>query len=195
MREQFSLSSNLLTATLEPNSINSFPQMANGFYFVAATAPVSVSMDSGPRKPYRRGTGETLPNGEFFKRLEITNENPFQVAIQLWLGWGEYIDSRFEIVDNKTKYVASDITEVPANDSVEFDGAPDGFLMQRKSIFISNMDANISLFLSDSEENTGLVVFPETSVVLDTSDSVKIANETGSPVQVRIAETWYIHAQ
>ena len=190
--EAFSRSSVVMVTTVPAGKSVSFSQYGEAFYFITLTAPLEVKTEQTAFKPYRKGTGERFPEGLRFKRLEIRNLSAFDISFQLWIGFGQYIDTTAEVVESYTKLVGSALSDIPALGEVEFDGAPTGFQIQRKQIVISNLDLANPVYVKDENDNFCAACQPGFSITLPVSGYVKFVNTTASPIPVCISEIWYV---
>lgn len=190
-REQYTESANVIPVTVPAAGVWPIDQLGQAFYLIGCTSPVYIKTDQTPEKPYSKGRGERFPNQLRFRRLEIRNPNAYAVTLLIWIGFGEYIDKRFEVLDGYTVTVAQPTTIVPANGSVTLSGAGGAGMIQRKQVVVSNVDVQTTLQILDSAGNIAAAVFPQTSVAIPTSDQVTIKNPTAADVSAYISEIWY----
>ena len=61
----------------------------------------------------------------------------------------------------------------------------------RKDIIITNLDAASVLTVQNAVGGSGAVVWPQDNLPLETSDTVKIRNDTGAAIAVLILEIYY----
>lgn len=167
------------------------------FYLIDCTGEVEIRTDQNSFKTYRKGTGEEFPRDGAFSRLEFRNNGGAKLTVRVWAGWGRYIDRRFEMVEAITKSRGWDdwpgaSQTVPANSSIDLPAKLGGGIISRKSVLITNLDANENLRVEDAEDNTFLTIFPRTSVTLPISDTFSIHNDTGSPISCNIGEILYV---
>jgi hypothetical protein len=171
--------------------------VGSAFYLIDCTGEVEIATESGSFKTYRKSTGEEFPEGNSFQRLEFRNKGGSKLTIRIWAGWGKYIDRRFEMVEAVTKSRGwsdwpGNPQEVPANSSIDLTPVLGGGVISRKSVLITNLDANENMRIEDAENNTFMTVFPRTTVTLPLSDTFSIHNDTGSALSVNIGEVLYV---
>lgn len=167
------------------------------FYLIDCTGEVEVRTDSNSYKTYRKSTGEEFPVDTAFTRLEFRNTGGSKLTVRVWAGWGKYIDRRFEMVEAVTKPRGwtnwpGAAQQVPANGSVEIAPVLGGGVISRKSVLITNLDANEGLRVTDVDGNTFLTIFPRTSVTLPLSDTISLINDTGNALSCNIGEILYV---
>jgi hypothetical protein len=167
--------------------------LGNAFYLIDCTGEISISTDLSPFKTYRKSTGEEFPREQAFRRLEFRNHGA-AITIRVWAGWGRYIDRRFEMVESATTARGWDASsqEIPATSHVDFSPPVGNGVIARKSIIVTNLDANENLQLQDTGGHTFLTVFPRTSVTLPISDTLRIANDTGSAIACNVGQILYV---
>lgn len=173
----------------------------NRFYFQQATSIILARTEHTVDRPYKKGQGEQFPDELRFKRLEISNPNPFDIYVQVWVGFGEFLDSTFEVVDGFTKCFGVPLPsqQIAALSEVYLSGNPTGQQLQRKAVVISNMDlANVLLVMEADNSGVGTVptnvIFPLTSIILPVSGPIVVRNNTASPIVTYIGEIFYVLA-
>jgi hypothetical protein len=171
-------------------------QYGQTFYILKCTAPVEVRTDRTPEKPYRKGTGEEFVEELRFSRLEFRNINSFVVRLEVWVGFGRYIDNRFEVLDSYTGITCALPSELlGALTTLTLTGAPSQNQIQRKAIVVSNLDTGNVLRIWDENDELCCLVFPESSVTLPVSGIVKVRNDTGLAISCAVSEIWYYENQ
>ena len=191
--ESYTRSSVVQSMSVPANSILAVSQYGQSFYFLGATSPIEVKTDLTAFKPYRKGTGEEFPNELRFKRLEIKNPNAYAVTVQIWIGFGKYLDNRFEVLDSYVKIVSAlPAGSIAAATSLTLNGSPTGTQIQRKSIVVSNLDPTSDLVILDEDDDFVCAVFPRTSITLPISGVVKVRNTTGVSISCYVSEIWYV---
>jgi len=190
--ESFSRSSVVIVSTIKAGKSQSFGQYGESFYFITCTGPLDVKTELTGFKPYRKGNGENFPAEFRFSRLEIRNNSASDIYIQLWVGFGEYIDTTAEIVEGFSEIFGSDATVIPALGEVVFDGVPTGLQIQRKQIIISNSDLANSVYAKDKNNKFCAEIFFKSSITITASGYIKFVNNTAADIQVCISELWYV---
>lgn len=198
-----SRSAQTIIATIPAASTRQFNVPGNYFYFVENGGTVWLKTDIGGSKPYQLGTGEIVPPGSFFRFLELENRSAASIDIELYIGFGEYIDKRLNIVrerpasvqpvaEQPTAYVASATVSIAATTAVVFTGTPATGQLRRKAIVISNRDTAASIVVRDDSNAPGTEVFPSTSITLPVSGEIEVYNPTGGAIAVYMAEIFYL---
>lgn len=175
------------------------------FYIVESDndSPLFIKTDKTIEEIFTVGTGKWVSEEQFFRMLYIRNSTADVITIDLFVGFGEYIDNRTTIVGNrlssvlpviepKTLFVAHPDDSIDAGSGINFNGVPTGNRLRRKCIMVTNLDPTLNIVLQDTSINDGLTIFPNTSVTVPTSEEVNVANENGSAVAVNIAEIWWL---
>ena len=72
-----------------------------------------------------------------------------------------------------------------------FDGTASAGQLRRRAFYISNIDPNSSLDILDEDDNFCLRIFPETSIVIPTSETVKVRNNSGAEISLYVSELFY----
>jgi hypothetical protein len=163
------------------------------FYFINATLPLEVKTNLTPFKPYRKGTGELFTPEMRFNRLEVKNNNAVAVFIQLWAGFGEYLDTTAELVEGYTTVYGNATSSLAPVSSLTLSGNPSGVQIQRKSVIVSNLSNSDTIYIKDNAGNFVCAVFPLTSITLPVSGIVKVVNSTAGAIPVCISEIWYTY--
>lgn len=169
----------------------------NAFYLIDCTGEIEIQTDLSPFKTYRKSTGEEFPMEQAFQRLEFRNQGSATVTVRVWAGWGRYIDRRFEMVEATTKARGWDdwpatAQQIPAGSSIDIVPVLGGGVISRKSVIITNLDANENIRVEDADNNTFMTVFPRSSVTLPVSDTISLHNDTGSALACNIGEIVYV---
>lgn len=191
--EQYSRSSSVLTTVLAPNEERGFSAYGQRFYFINATAPLEAKTDLSAYKPYRKGTGENFTDEFRFKRVQFHNPNTYSIFIQVFVGFGDYLDTTSELVESFTQGTGTSTVTIPATTSITLNGNPSGIQLQRKSLIVSNLDPTNNIYVRDANDNYTAAVFPKTTISLPISGPVKVYNGTGAPIPVCIGEIWYTY--
>lgn len=191
--DQYSRSSSVIVTTIPANGIVGFDAYGQRFYFINSTAPIEAKTDLTGYKPYRKGTGENFTDDFRFHRFEVKNSNAYPVFIQVFIGFGEYLDTTSELVESFTNAVGSPYTAVAANTSLTFTGSPSGTQIQRKAIVVSNLDTANNIYVRDINDNYIAAVFPKSTISLQISGPVKVYNGTAGSIPVCISEIFYTY--
>lgn len=146
--------------------------------------------------------------GEAFTRITVVNTSATTTLRCSFLyGYGKIEDRRLVPVAGRrvgvlvqnfpTEAVASATSSLPATTgTITFDGIPTGDQIERKALIVTNeaVAGGNSLQVETKNGNTGLVVFPQSSIVIETNDEITINNISGGAINCRFMEIWYTNA-
>lgn len=173
-----------------PNGFIGEAYLGNKFYIIDASGPIWVKTNNTSEIEFKQGQGQQF--SKQFKRVELRNKSATNtIFVKIWVGFGDYIDRRFQLIESSTSYVANALTSIAATTAEIFNGVPSGSQIQRKSLYVSNNDSSNNLEIRDKDNVSGLIVFPKTAIVIPTSDEVEVYNPTGGGVACRVSEIWY----
>jgi len=167
-----------------------FPYSGNKFYIIDSTAELLVKTEFTVALPYKQGQGQSFEKD--FQRIEFNNPGLSTISFRCFVGFGEYRDQRFALLESQTQLVGSGETSLSSSTEITFNGVPSGSQIQRKEIIISNLDTTSSLDILDKNDNAFAVVPFGQIVALQTSDSIKVRNNTGSAITYRVGEIFYV---
>lgn len=187
-------SSAVFKTIIQPGGTYGISQYGGRYYFQTLTGLVYASTDKTIERPYIQRQGEQYEPSHYFNRVEIRNPNAFPVFVQVWVGFGQFLDSTFNIIESSTAAVAQAATSIAAGATVTLSGTPTGNQLQRKSLVVSNPDSALDLQILDEANNLVATVFFRTSCTLPISGIVKVKNPNGSSVTAAISEIWYVQA-
>jgi hypothetical protein len=191
-KEALVRSSVVQTTIIGAGEVFGISQYAERFYFVNATSLVYAKTEYTAERPYKKGTGEKFTTDLRFHRLEIRNPNAYPVFVQVWVGFGEYLDTTSELVEQYTQILGYSSRTIAGVTSIDFPGTPAGTQIQRKCIIVSNDDLVNSLYIVDAFGNYCCTVRAGFSITLPISGPVSVANDTASPISVSISEIYYV---
>lgn len=182
----------ILAASGTPGDTQGLSFYGNSFYIRACLGTVNISTEKTPQKPYRTGQGEKFIDELIFDRIEISNPNSYVVSVQIWVGFGEYIDKTFQVVEGYTVIVGWIARKVTAGQMVSFLGAPTGSNFQRKALLISNDDITNSLYVTDSAGNYAVTIKAGFQYNLPVAGPMIVRNDTAGDIAVSISEIYYV---
>jgi hypothetical protein len=186
-----SRTSNTAETTIAPGATHTIEATGEAFYFIALPSSLLVKSNLMPEREYVQGTGERMSSGSYFTRLELRNTSSVAVGFRLWYGFGEFVDSRSEILDGLTTTVTQAGVALAAGAEYILAGNASGKLKQRKAVLITNLDTAANLVLRDEAGAAVLHVFPQTNILLPISTYLKVKNETAAAVPCSVSEIWY----
>lgn len=191
--EQYTRASSQALIVIPAGETLAFNAYGKSFYLIEASGPVGITTANVSEKFYKKGQGEDYPDQLRFDRLELRNSGPGEITVFIWAGFGKFVDSRFEVLEAYTDIVGSNVstTTIPNGDNVNLIGTPTGNQIQRKSVIISNLDANGILVIKDQANAYCCAVFPLTSITFPAAGFVQIVNESGADIACYISEMWY----
>lgn len=190
-KESYTRSSLVHSATIPANSSRFISMYGDRFYLLQCTAPIEIKTEATGFKPYRKGTGEQFPEDLRFERLEVKNDNSYAVEIKIWVGFGEYIDQRFEIVDAYSEIRSDNVTTIAAGATLTYDGEPASGEIQRKAFVLTNLDPNSRLDVLDKNDNLAVACFAEQSITLPVCGEIKVKNPSGADITFYVGEIYY----
>ncbi len=191
------------TTTLAAGGVQNVPIAGQIFYVIDTTAQLTIRTSNGGRELYDVGTGKVCDPSETFDWIEVANNNAVPVTLTIFIGFGDYIDNRLNVVryrpaslqpiidDLTDSIAATSAASIAANSTVMFAGTPPAGYAQRRWIIISNLDPNSELFLQDSNGHNISAIEPKSSQILFTSGSITVANTTASAIGWCVGEGWW----
>lgn len=191
--EQYSRSSTVYITTIPAGGTLGVDAYGQRFYFINATAPLEAKTNLSAYKPYRKGTGENFTDEFRFNRIEFHNPNTYPIFIQVFIGFGDYLDTTSELVESFTQAVGQASTTIAALSTVVLNGNPSNTQIQRKAVVISNLSTTDALYVRDISHNNICAVLPNTSIMLPISAYVEIYNGTASAIPWCCSEIWYTY--
>ncbi len=173
------------------------------FYFTESEGRLIVSTDKSAASPFSVGEGETLPPGNEFKNLVLTNETADDIDFEIFVGRNRRIDRRLNVVDGRLASVERvmkarlemDVSTVVsiANAAFElFDGVAVAPHVQRDHMIVTNEDPNSDLDWADTSGNVGGKIGPKEKIKLEGDDAIRIANSSGGAITCKITEWWVV---
>ena len=163
-----------------------------------------IRIDSNQWIPCWLGWKWILAEGEYFKSVEFRSVGASaNMDIECVQGTGDFSDSRLNMVRGQvtnfmdgatvlsghSQTIAGGAT-VDLSDSVTYPPPVDGYL--RKATIITNMDPASDLELLNSAGEVLNSVLYRSNFLMESSDPIKIKNNTGSGIVTRICQEWYI---
>lgn len=186
------------------------------FYITDADSSefIGIKTDKTVQERFQVGTGKdfTLSGEiEYFEALEVENFSASTIIIILFAGFGDYIDKRTTIANNRlssilptfepdTQLVAVEqpgspgvgLTTLAASSSIALTGVPNALQLRRKAVVISNNDQAAVLLVDDQTNKIAMSIQPKTEITLPVSQGIRIRNDTGSPIPCNFAEIWWM---
>jgi hypothetical protein len=144
-------SSQVITSIIPAGAKLPIFQAGDTYYIVVATGILTVKPNNGSQNEHVQGTGKRVKEEAIFANIEVGNPNTFNVVVQIFVGFGDYIDNRLIISDPNVSEVSYPTAPVP-NVSNEIlipdrsgqtivDVNGNVFLaMKRTAVYITNLD-------------------------------------------------------
>lgn len=192
-------STNYATRTFTVPAGGSVEQVRNAQFITVleASAPFRITFDNGPASDIEQGI--TLRTVAEFSRIEIINPTSDPLAVKIGLGRGEVQDARLVIsgaVNSKNLspgVLNSGAPVACANAAVTQLAAAD--VNRRELILIHDNDATGPVYVGGAVgagAGEGLPIQPGQSLTLETASAVFCRNDTGTAVEVAVAEMRWI---
>lgn len=181
-----------ITKSIAAGAVEPIVAQGTNFHVVFSPVDLYIKRAGGEFGVYQQGGGiENLPGGDTFNRLEVRNPSLGTVVVTIYVGGPLYRDSRHAVIEPDTIGIGQDLAAIPASSELDLSGIPSGSRVRRKSIQVSNLDANLLLSIRDIDDFVILWIFPRTSITLPISKPVKIVNENGSDLAASVSEIWW----
>lgn len=179
--------SQIVTTIIPAGQQISIFQAGARFYLIVATGLLSVKPNNGSENNYVQGTGLECDELNFFANIKVVNPNSFNVVLQIFVGFGNYIDNRLIVYDPtviqavySTYGVANSINDVLIPDkSGQAIVAADGtryLALNRVSLSVFNLDTGVTLGVSTPSSLTNVLalIFPQTGIILNWSGNFRV---------------------
>lgn len=188
--------SQIITTILPAGATLPIFQAGDEFYIVVATAALKIKPNNGSENEYVQGTGLKVNDQNIFANLQVRNDNPFNTVVQIFVGFGGYIDNRL-ITSDPNNYQAPYATypipnsagtiDIPDLSGQAFIGV-DGktyLALSRRALYVSNLTLADTYNLQGIDGLPGsplylLGVFPQTSIVYEASGHLQIKVPSGN---------------
>lgn len=167
-------------------------QAGQRFYLTVATGEVFIKPNNGSESNYVQGTGLEVDDLNIFANVQIRNKNSFPVVLQIFVGFGNFIDNRLIVFDPNniqacvaTAPTTGTLNEIPIPDlsgTTILDANGNTLLaLNRVAIYISNQDiANSYDLLNDAKTKSILTIFPLTSIVYNATGNFRMKIPAGN---------------
>lgn len=163
--------------------------------YIAGVSPIFIRKDGESFDEYWPGNGT---GSGAFTSFEVRNPAAFDVEIWLWVDRVEWLDNRRDNVESPTEAVGRAFTSIAASGLVDLLPDLTAPRIRRKAITVTNLDATVSIFVSDSSSaNAGrgniiAAVFPQSSVILPISEPCRLRNDTGAAVSCAVGDVYWL---
>lgn len=166
-------------------------------------AKFEMSFEELPFFDATMGMRFKLPNGNSFSKLRFVNKTGEPMDIEFFAGSIEAEDFRLSILRGRavrmtkaetisTAFSASipSLGEIDLSNEIAF--PPPNELYVRASTTIFNRDLSTDLEILNPSDDVIGTVFPKTGYLRESTEAVKIQNNSGSPVLVTGEQLWTI---
>lgn len=199
---------NSVTATLvlAAGAVQRIPGQGTAFYITDSDnlGFLEIQTDTTSFEKYQIGTGKKFE--DTFDSITVKNPTVDVVTVTIWVGFGDYVDRRTNILLNRLASILPIIepntealeaattptaNQLDAGDTLALPGTPGAGQLRRKAILVTNLDANLNLEILDGNGDKILTVFPRTNITLPISEACSVHNANGSNIACNIAEIWW----
>lgn len=161
--------------------------------------------------PWNVGLSVRLQGDDFFDKLRFVNQSAtLAVVVEVMVGIGDVIDSRLNIVRDRPTRLSLEVAKTVTKSSATVSIAGGAFVAlagtdtvgsgrtYRKCLLLTNNDPAVNLEIvglaADMTTETGVVASAiyGTVTVIETSDNLKIKNNSGAAIACRICELFFI---
>lgn len=185
-------SSGIHELTIVPGGI--VPVFAEGdfFYVVETNVDLQIMRSGAPLAPYQQGTGEQLPPGAMFDRLEVRNPSlSVPAKVRLYVGFGRYLNQRQAVYEPKTR-VACRSGSLASLATLDLSPALAAGDLRRKEIVICNGSAELRLYWRNKTTGVaGGFILPGFSAALPVSEDLELYNPAGSALEYYVTEIFW----
>lgn len=194
--------SQIVTTLIPANGTFPIFQAGTRFYIVLATGSLFVKPNSGSEAGYSQGTGLEVDKNNAFKQIQIRNPNSFNVILQIFVGFGSYIDNRLIVTDPNVTTIAfptSPVVNTSSNILIpDLSGnaisGPNGeaFLaLNRVAIYIANVDLASTYSIKNTLGTaTFLSVQPKTNAVFPAQGNYSFSG--GGTINATVCELYNV---
>ncbi len=171
-------------------------QAGQEYYLIVATGQLYIKPNNGSENAYVQGTGLVVDDLNLFASLQIRNPNTYSVVLQIFVGFGGYIDNRLIVYDPNVLQVV--YPTYPVNNTANEVLIPDrsgtpildingnAFLaLNRVGIYVSNLDIGLvynlqALITAPNPAAVALAVQPLTNIVFPVNADLRIKIPAGN---------------
>ncbi|MCW5554480.1 MAG: hypothetical protein KIS67_20270 [Verrucomicrobiae bacterium] len=190
--------------TLQPNGQLVPVNVAGSFILcsdvVGSALPFEVQIDSEPFVPITQGLSIRLRAGDSFSKLTLRNPTDKVLTVEFYVGSSHVDDARLNIVRGRSAPVmnaptvmTAHSTTIAAAAALDLTGAHPTFPKYlRKATIITNMDPAVDLELVNAADDIIATVMFRTAFLLESSEGIKVKNNSAGNVVCRAVQVWYI---
>lgn len=165
-----------------------------------ASASFMARLDDGEEFPLDLGLKLNL-GSRLVQRITIRNTSATDtLTVRLWHGTADFSDARLNVVATRpnqfVQFGNAPTTLVPATEqslaaaATKVFSATNALYSTRKALIVCNLDPVESLSIYSGATKCG-VIFPQTSIILETGSAITIKNESAVTVSFNALELWY----
>lgn len=158
-----------------------------GNFFAIALSPIGVYVRiHGEEEIYfEQGDSRTLAAGTEFRYLTLRNPTAQTVTVRIYAGTGRYEQRRTAVIEPKRRVEGFTGTLPIAADPgsvIDLDDSLGDTDIRIKAYLVSNADPNNKLEVLDSAGVRFQIIQPDSSVVVQASEGLKLKNPNAAPV-------------
>lgn len=192
--------SQIVTTIVEAGKVLQVFQAGQQFYLVLATGEVKIKPNNGAENSYTQGKGLVVDAENQFRQLQVTNPNSFNVVIQLFVGFGDYIDNTVilynpqftnAVYGTMSTIASTNNLAIPDKSGTAFDdiNGVSWIAIARVSLYVTNYDLAKTYDLkNNASTKTILGILPATNVTLPFGGDLRISD--AAVLQLIVSETY-----
>lgn len=165
--------------------------------------PFELALNDNSFFPLNTGLKIQLPGGDDFSKVTLRNPTAASMVIEFYVGTIIVDDLRLNIIRGRSAPVMKAETVMTGHggalgalatydlsNTVTFPSPNAKYI--RASTIVSNLDPAVDIEIRNQAGDVLMPVFFRQSILIESSDALKIFNPTGAPVVTRIAQSWYV---
>lgn len=165
------------------------------FFCRSSTAQFWLNIDGGEDFPLEQGFAFRTPDGNYWNNIVLKNRSATALQVTGYIGSSlvtyappvEQINLAVKLAPTILRPNAA--TNLAAGATLTLAGTYLG--KNRKQIVVTNLSAAGDLQILDSAGTVGAIAFPRSAWTIETSDTVKVKNNTGLLIDLQVLEIFY----
>lgn len=165
--------------------------------------PFLVSIDDGAFVPFNLGLKVELPHPDSFSKVAIRNPSQSEITVEFYAGSILVEDMRLNIVRGRAAPIMKAETVLTSHGGTIAGGGvidlsdlvahpPPNPKYLRAATIVTNMDPGVDLDILNTDDAEIGTCFFRQSLLIESSDPIKVKNSSGGNVICRIAQAWYV---
>lgn len=180
-----------LTVTLTAGEERVINQTGEFIKCISTSATVKLGLGEGePRFDFGQGAKVRTKNNERFTGFKLKNNNAGTVTLNLVVGYGDIEVDQIALKEFATRAVHSGAITVANNTWEELTVPSFTNSDKQKSVLIYNSATGGVVYVGDGTTKGIAIPFGQTFQI-DTSDTIHVRNESGSPVDIYATQIVY----